>query len=320
MAVWDKEKLYHYLEYERKFLLHEEWLKEVEEWKKQGRRFILGSYSATELKKEKLLRLENTLFLEEFNASFSFTEIGKAILSTLPDRKRYIFPFSAKDFEIMKDNFAGYYAKTGKQDGCWIYADIKAFYFTIYSTFLGVEYRRGARFGIKKHLRLTKEQINFLRENKKLRNTIFGIMRNTTRNLFDGTKFILQKAHNKFLNPQLANLIYDLSKAIAYKSVVEFGGIYYNTDGAIIPCENFERFKQFLSHLGLRVEIKAKWERGVIIKGVGIYGGTLEEDVKTLHFDRVALKENQLRTNIDLDDTEVEFILHRLHFWLEKLA
>jgi len=312
-----------FLNYRRIYLPDEEAFKNaIKVWKGQKPFFVLGVYSATELKKEKLIKLDATITLEKINEPLTRSEIAKAILETLPERKRYIFPFSKKDFELMRNNFAGQYARIGRYQGEYAYVDIKSFYFTVYSKFLGVEYRRGKRFGVRKHLKLEKQQIEFLAKDKLLRNTLFGIVRNSTRTVIKQGKAIIQQTHNKFLNPMLANLTYDLSKAIMYKAVTEYGAIYFNTDGALLPLNKAQAFRDFLSNLGFRTEIKAVWHEGVIIKGIGIYGGFSPIEPQTLHFERIKYpknKEGEIRTNIDLDDEEVNFLLKRYQFWLERI-
>ena len=312
-----------FLNYKRIYMQNEEEFKKaVKVWKKQKPFFVLGTFSATELKREKLVRLDTTITLEKITEPLTRSEVAKAILETLPQRKRYIFPFSKKDFEAMKNNFAGQYARIGKYQGEYAYVDIKSFYFAVYSKFLGVEYRRGKRFGVRKHLKLEKQQIEFLAKDKLLRNTLFGIVRNSTRTIIKQGKAIIQQTHNKFLNPMLANLIYDLSKAIMYKAITEFNAIYYNTDGAILPADKVQAFRQFLSELGFRTEVKAVWHEGVVIKGIGVYGGLSQLEPQTLHFERIKYpesREGEVRTNIDLDDDEVEFLLKRYRFWLERI-
>jgi len=312
-----------FLNYNRIIRVEELFKEELERWKREKPFFVLGVYSATELKKEKLIRAETLIKVEEVEEPLTRSEIAKAILGTLPERKRYIFPFSAKDFELMRNNFAGQYARLGVYKGRWIYIDIKSFYFTVYARFLGVEYRRGYRFGIKKHLKLSKEQIDFLKADKLLRNTLFGIMRNHTRTVVEKGKVVIQQSHNKFLNPQLANLIYDISKAIMFKAITEFGAVYWNTDGGIIPAENREKFLEFLESLGLKGNVKAEWKEGVVIKGIGVYGGLSELEPRTLHFERVkfdSAKAGEIRTNLDLDIDEVEFLLRKTRFWVERLG
>jgi len=312
-----------FLNYKRIYLPDEEAFKNaIKTWKKQKPFFVLGTFSATELKREKIIRLDTTITLEKITEPLTRSEVAKAILETLPQRKRYIFPFSKKDFEAMRQNFAGQYARIGKYAGEYAYVDIKSFYFTVYSRFLGAEYRKGRRFGVRKHLRLEKQQIEFLAKDKLLRNTIFGIMRNSTRTIIKQGKVIIQQTHNKFLNPMLANLIYDLSKAIMYKAITEFNAIYYNTDGAILPADKVQAFRQFINELGFRTEVKAQWQEGVIVKGIGVYGGFSPLEPQTLHFERIKYpesREGEVKTNIDLDDDEIEFLLKRYQFWLERI-
>jgi hypothetical protein len=312
-----------FLQYKRDYASENIFSEKLEKWKKEKPFFVLGTYSATELKKEKLIKLEATKQLPDIEEPLTRSEIAKAILETLPERKRYIFPFSKKDFELMKDNFAGQYARIGKYTGEFVYIDIKSFYFSVYSFFLGVEYRRNTRFGIRKHLQLTQEQIEFLSADKALRNTLFGIMRNHTRTVIKEGKALIQQSHNKFLNPQLANLTYDMSKAIMYKAIIEFGAIYWNTDGGIFPIQTAEAFTQFIKSLGLKAGIKAHWRKGVVIKGIGIYGGFSPLEPQTLHFERVKYPEThegEIRTNLDLDVEEVDFLLRKWRFWLERLG
>jgi len=305
----DEALLEYYANYKRTYVENqEEFRKRVEEWFKTKKKFFLGVYNATELKKEKLINEQHTFLLK--GIKFTFSEIAKALLKkAVPKKKGRLFPFRKEDFFIMQDNFAGLYAKAGIYNGAWVYLDIKAFYFTIYSRFLAIQYRRGKYILRRKDIALTNEQKLFLQTNKKLRNTVFGIMRSTSKvEVVEGVRRIVP-AHNRFLNPQLANFTYDLSKAIAHEMITRFNAVYYNTDGCILPVENYESAKAFVEELGFKVDIKAIWQDGVIVKAVGVYGGINPNEFRTLHFEKVHLKEGKIFTNIDLDVEEVERIL-----------
>ncbi|MFN7112591.1 MAG: hypothetical protein ACK4M2_13220, partial [Brevundimonas sp.] len=204
---------------------------------------------------------------------------------------------------------AGFYARNGKYAGCWAYVDIKSFYYSIYKRFLLVQYKRNLFLSD-----AIKDVSDFFDEtsmSKRERVSLFGIMRSTEKTTYrkNKGKVILdrKRVYHNLLNVDLCLLTYDLSKAICYHAVRDFDAVYYNVDGAIIPCEKIEEFAEFLKALGFECSVKDINYNDCIIKGVGVY----KVDKPTLNYHYVQLVENKITTNIREEERD-------FYHWLLK--
>jgi len=225
----------------------------------------------------------------------AYSEIARSILYTLEEegilkrkRKKGIFAFKAEDYRQMKNNYPALFAKAGKYADM-VYVDIRAFYFNIYRRTFVVEYQAGRRFHVVRELPAWAQE--YLKERKKVRNVLFGIMATRIGKQIRNGKLIAGYTVNKYLNPQLVNLAWDTGHAIAYKAIQEFGAVYYHTDGAIIPAGKYEKFKEFIESMGFEISIKVAGD--VEIKGIGVYKFQTEDgEIKTKNWaDRMRYKE-----------------------------
>lgn len=125
---------------------------------------------------------------------------------------------------------------------------------------------------------------------KPLKRYVYGIMRaihfTHYKKVGDSFQFSLQRKYHSLHNRDCVNLINDLSQAIAYFAVKQFGAVYANTDGFILPAKNVEAFRNFLAELGFKTKIKAY---GIAnIKAIGVYAFfDTEQEMKTKNFDRI---------------------------------
>ena len=281
------------------------------------KRATLGSYVITvETRYNRKRYINHDATMEYEGKLYAYSEIAKAILWTLREigyirkrKKNILFGFTKEHMEILEESIPAIYAKAGEYRGM-VYLDIKAFYFTIYRRFLQCDYRRGKVLGVGDPL--PEEVSEYLQNNKRLRNVLFGIMRNRKISVWTQGTIKIVNAGSIYFNPQLAILTYDISQAIAKWLIEECQAVYYYVDGFIIPEKYEDKAKKFLSELGFRVEEKARGEY-CIVKSAGCYAFLNEYGeftYETRHFTR---RERYTSTsNLYLSDEEQAFLLDRL--------
>jgi len=249
------------------------------------------------------------------------SETAKAILYTLAKggyfgrkKKSGVFYYRKHHLDILENHsMPAIYCRSGQYYNM-VYIDIKSFYFSIYERFIDAEYERGRYLGYGKGL--PKEFSAELRNDKQLRNTLFGIMR--TRRLTEwrkGQGLRCVKTNNEYLNPQLCILTYDISQAIAKVMVEEFGAVYYYIDGIILPFENEPKAIEFLNSIGLKAERRTGGSI-CVVKSTGCYAFYDEYGemvYSTKHYERREMKESgTISSNLYLSDEDANFLLRRL--------
>jgi hypothetical protein len=277
------------------------------------RRGIVGTTKITDFVEKERIIYRSSVVSFEGGVDITFSEKAKVLLLELAEE------FGIKRFRNLNSNntlignYAGFYAKTGKYHGCYAYVDIKSFYYNIYKRFILLQYRRGHFLSD-----AVKDVFHFFQEresqiSKKEKVSMFGIMRSTERTSYKTQKgkVVLdrKRTYHNLLNTDLALLTYDLSRMICYFAIRNFDAVYYNVDGAILPCCKTEDFRNFLFSLGFDCSIKDINQSGCIIKGVGIY----KVEKATLNYPHVQLTENKITTNISIRDEDKDF-----YFWLLK--
>jgi len=238
-------------------------------------RATMGAYvitARTRTQDYRFIREDKTV--EYKGMTLAYSEICKAILETWEaekkgrKRKKGAFRFWKEDVETLKENRPAMYAKAGIYDDM-MYVDIKGFYFNIYRRLLDARYRRNKYLGVGWPLR--EDIVEWLKEKKAVRNTLFGIMRTTKKTEYVKGHLHIKHAHNRFFNPQLANLIYDISQAIALLAIEWWGAVYFNTDGMIVRASKFREIKDTMEDLGFKIDIRYVGEQ-VEVRGIGNYG------------------------------------------------
>jgi len=252
-------------------------LNEVKKYLKKGK---LGSTKISDEKLKKRFLYEGTIETDYNGYYLTFTEYAKVILYELLDK------YQIKRFRNLRQDKrtdAGYYAKAGEYYGDYVYVDIKSCHYTILKRYFYVQYKPllylSDPFPIEIPHTLS----------KRVKRSLYGIMANWaimkyTRKDTD-LEIRIVKAYHPLLNIDLTNLITDITKAICWYAVNEFGAIYYNIDGAIIPRKNLERYGDFLRSLGFEYGIKAEGEVAVV-KSVGCWklGDKETANFKDRHF------------------------------------
>jgi len=305
---------------EKEFLTEQQ--RVIENKREDAIRGTLGSYVFTLRTKTQDLRFirEDATRIVK-GEKLAVSETAKAILYTLAKgdyfgrkKKSGVFYYRKHHLDILENHsMPAIYTKTGEFKDM-VYLDIKAFYFTIYSRFIDAEYERGRYLAFGKGL--PREFAVELKQDKQLRNTLFGIMR--TRRLTEwrrGQGLRCVKTNNEYLNPQLCVLTYDISQAIAKVMVEEFGAVYYYIDGIILPMQNEIKAIQFLESLGFRVERRTGGSI-CVVKSTGCYAFYDEYGemvYSTKHYERREMKEpGTISSNLYLSDEETKFLLSRL--------
>ncbi|MGC9188491.1 MAG: hypothetical protein ACP5F0_04265 [Sulfurihydrogenibium sp.] len=249
------------------------------------------------IEKPKIYRIED-------NITYAYSDLAKLFLYKALDSIGW------KKFRNLRNeqlSIQGLYCRSGNyNDYPYVYIDITDNHYNVYKYFLFSIYSR-------EHFLLSNPNQTILTGldiPKPVKRFIYGIMRSRRFTIYrvKGSKVefdIVEKYHNLF-NPDIANLINDLSRSICYYAVKHFQAVYCNTDGYIIPWRYANDFISFLKELGFNSKVK---NIGFVeIKGIGVYRFyDIDKEDKTLNYDRIKAFKDY--SNI-LDSEE------RLYIWL----
>lgn len=191
------------------------------------------------------------------------------------------------------------------------YVDIKDNHFTIIKRYFNCNYKMNSYLSLG-----SKDAFDLLDEmqlSKRVKRTIYGIMRSNSIMFYQKVEneivYSMKKAYHSFYNPDLSNLIADISHSIAIEVINNYGAVYYNTDGMIVPSENAEKVIAFLNELGFEAKIKHSGY-DVEIKAIGCYRF---DSYKTGNYDRIKLYANFSNLNYNIDR---QFLFKRLsNYW-----
>jgi len=267
-----------------------------------------------ETKTQRIRYIKNEKLEEIEGVEFAPSEQARIVLETLIHEgylkrkmKKSIFGFRKEHVEQLQNSHPAIFAKSGEYKDM-IYLDIKGFYFNTYRRSLIVTYQRGRYLGIGEPIPRWAEE--FLKDRKTTRNVLYGLMRISRRTEIRNGQIQIKYAINKFFNPQLCALIYDMGQAIAKVFVEKFQAVYFNIDGAILPRRNIQKALEFLQELGYKGEIRYSGER-CIVKGVGNYGFFEGNILKACSKPFRAQRNPNNYSNLYLSDEEASFILSR---------
>ena len=236
-----------------------------------------------------------------------YSEKAKFILYSVFDM------FSIKKFRNIKNEnirIQAMYCDAGVYRN-YAYVDIKDNHFTIIKRFLLSQYKMN--FYLSKTETEITEFLSSLNISKRVKRSIYGIMRSNLITVYkrvnNDIRYEMKKAYHSFYNPDLCNLIADISHSIAIEVVNNFGAVYYNTDGMIIPIGNIEKVIKFLNELGFEAKIKHQASE-VEIKTIGCYRFG---DKKTENYNRILTYRDFSNLNYNIDR---QFLFKRLsNYW-----
>lgn len=166
------------------------------------------------------------------------------------------------------------------------YVDITDAYYTIYRKYFSVQYRRLSYLS-------APVEIPELNVSKRVKRSVYGVMRANSLLRYvrkkDELEYIHKRVYSATFNPDLVNLINDILHVVAYRAVREFGAVYFNTDGAIIPQARVNGYLEYLENLGFKAKVKLRG-RNVEVRGVGAYrfddvaSGTYKRMIQAVNF------------------------------------
>jgi hypothetical protein len=210
-----------------------------------------------------------------------YSEKAKIILYSVFDL------FNIKKFRNIKNEdirIQAMYSKSGVYRD-YAYVDIKDNHFTIIKRFLLSQYEMNAY--LSRTDKSVTEYLSSLNISKRVKRSTYGIMRSNMitsyKRVNNEIKYSMKKAYHQFYNPDVCNLIADISHAIAIEVINNYKAVYYNTDGMIVPKENIEKVIAFLNELGFEAKIKHIGDV-VEIKTIGCYRF---DNYSTLNYNRI---------------------------------
>jgi hypothetical protein len=263
----------------------------------------VGAGKISDRKKNLRIIENNTIFKRE-DIVYTFSDISKLYLYSALDSINW------KKFRNIRNEkltIQGLYSCSGNYNNQpYVYIDITDNHYSVYKHFLFSVYNR-------EHYLLSNPDKTILCSldiPKTAKRFMYGIMRSRKFTVYNvkgsNVEFnIIDKYHNLF-NPDVCNLINDLSRSICYYAVKHFEAVYCNTDGYILPLHYANDFISFLKELGFTAKLK---NIGFVeIKAIGVYRFyDTNKEVKTLNYDRIKAVNDY--SNI-LDSEE------RLYRWL----
>jgi hypothetical protein len=263
----------------------------------------IGAGKISDRKKNLRIIESNTVFKRE-DIIYTFSDISKLYLYMALDSIGW------KKFRNIKNEkltIQGLYCRSGNYNNqSYVYIDISDNHYSVYKHFLFSVYNRENSL-LSNPDKTVLCSIDIPKTAKRF---IYGIMRSRKFTVYNvkgsNVEFnIIDKYHNLY-NPDVCNLINDLSRSICYYAVKHFQAVYCNTDGYIIPWRYANDFILFLKELGFNSKVK---NIGFVeIKSIGVYRFyDTDKEIKTLNYDRIKAYKDY--SNI-LDSEE------RLYRWL----
>lgn len=244
---------------------------------------------------------ENDIEVEINDLRLTYTEYAKVLVYDIMDC------LGIKSFKNLSNDIYSVqplFAKTGIYYDM-VYVDISDAYYTIYSRYFYVQYRRGSYI-------TAPIEIPELNVSKRVKRSIYGVMRSNLLMRYErkGEKieYMHKKVYSPSYNPDLINLINDILHVVAYRAINDFEAVYYNTDGAIIPRGMLLSYLDFLHSLGFSAKVKFEGYE-IEIRGVGAYrfdsikSGTFDRIVKARNFNNILQEdivkwlENKIKVN-----------------------
>lgn len=180
--------------------------------------------------------------------------------------KRYKLPLRARGAQIEDARMmrsAPLLANVGEQGYCF-YIDLKAAYWNLMlAGGWDVDYRP------QKYLGLGVPPSDFPAPKiKTARNALASVGSSNELQMWTGFKVVQIQAGNRYKNRVLTAFILDALNGIAYDMAL-LGAVYVNTDGYILPANNFDAAAAKLNEWGMPWAVKAQGETTVY--GVGSY-------------------------------------------------
>ncbi|MEM4863427.1 MAG: hypothetical protein QW706_09670 [Candidatus Nezhaarchaeales archaeon] len=225
---------------------------------------------------------ENDIEYENGEVRLTYTEYAKVIVYDVMDL------LGIKRFRNLGNDIYSIqplYAKCGEYKNM-AYVDITDAYYTIYRKYFSVQYRRLSYLS-------APLEIPELNVSKRVKRSIYGVMRANSLLRYvrrkDELEFIHKRVYSATFNPDLVNLINDTLHVVAYRAVKEFGAVYFNTDGAIVPVSQVGSYLEYLENLGFKARVKFTGH-DVEVRGVGAYrfdnleSGTYRRMVRAVDF------------------------------------
>jgi len=250
--------------------------------------------------------------IEIKNTTLIGTEIAKYVLLLNHKEKGY----RKETAEILEQTPPPLYAKPFKSDNL-IYVDIKSCYFTLLCKLWNIKYTRGKYLGHYKEDRdfiIPEEIKTVFKENKLIRNSLYGLIRTRTRTKFEvengKISFKVEKSKNDLFYPDVALAIMDITHSIATLAVENFKSLYVAIDGFILHQKNLINFIEFLNEYGLQAGIK-----GEGIGEVRNFYTYRIGDIQTKNFDIIPTS-TEVKSNLIFSKKEAEEILKRFKPYL----
>lgn len=226
---------------------------------------------------------------ESGDVRLTHTEYAKVIVYDIMDL------LSIKKFKNLGNDIYSVqplYALPGSYEDM-AYVDISDAYYTIYKKYFSVQYRRLSYLS-------SPVEIPELEVSKRVKRSIYGVMRANSLLRYvrkgDRLEYIHKRVYSSVFNPDLVNFINDILHVVAYRAVKDFGAVYFNTDGAIIPQAKVSAYLEYLQNLGFKAKIKLSGH-DVEVRGVGAYrfdtikSGTYDRIIHAVNFSNLVAQD-----------------------------
>lgn len=216
-------------------------------------------------------------------------ELNIDIDLTYSEQAKYIVYWISENLGISKYRYSSreqysfpcHYARAGVYEDM-VYVDVKSFYYSLYSRFWNIKYKRLHYFGAVANIKPILDKLGL---HKLVKVSIFGIFSSGSLIAFktekNRIKYYDKRIYNALRQFDTVNFIYDCSQCLCFLAKT-FGAVYCNTDGFIISRKSLLAFVEEIESLGFQWSIKA--EGDAEIKALGHYRFG---DLKTKNWDRL---------------------------------